>query len=116
MKTLYVACSILLALIAAASAAMDFRGTPQVRQLMHRLGYRPGFERFLGLLKAIGALGLLIGLWSHGLGIVAAIGFVLYFAMALKAHLQIGDPVREEIGAVLLLILSAVTMVTALAT
>jgi hypothetical protein len=115
MKLLFIVCSLLLAAVAVASASMDFRGAPQVREIMHRLQYRPGFERFLGLIKVIGALGLLIGLFAHGIGIVAAIGFLLYFALAVKAHVQLGDPVARYVPALALLALSALTLVTALA-
>jgi DoxX-like family len=115
MKTLFVICSLLLALVAAASATMDFRGAPQVRELMHRLQYRPGFERFLGLIKVLGALGLVVGLFVHGLGLAAAIGFVLYFALAVKAHVNLGDAPSAYLPAAVLLALSALTLVAGLA-
>jgi len=115
MKTLFIICSLLLALVSAASAMMDFRGAPQVIEMMHRLQYRPGFERFLGLVKALGALGLLVGLFVHGIGLAAAIGFVLYFALAVKAHANLGDPPMQYLPPIVLLALSGVTLITGLA-
>ena len=115
MKTLFIITSLLLAFTAGASAMMDFRGAPQVLELMHRLQYRPGFERFLGLIKALGALGLLIGLFVHGIGLAAGIGFVLYFALAVKAHVNLGDPPMTYLPPIALLALSAVVLVTGLA-
>ena len=115
MKTLFVLLSVLLALAALASAVADFRGLPQIKELMRRLQYRPGFERFLGLLKVIGAAGLLVGLAMHGLGVVAAIGFLLYFILALRAHRSIGDPIRASGPAAGLAVLSLATAITGLA-
>ncbi len=115
MGALFIICSLLLALVAAGSASLDFRGAPQVLELMHRLQYRPGFERFLGLVKVIGALGLIVGLFVHGIGLAAAIGFVLYFALAVKAHVNLGDAPMAYLPPIVLLALSAVTLVTGLA-
>lgn len=115
MKTIFMILSVVLALAMLASANADFRGREPVAKLMHRLGYRPGFERFLGSIKALGALGLFVGLFAHGIGVVAAAGLVLYFAMAIRAHVTIGDPSREMGSAIGLGTLSLVTLITGIA-
>jgi hypothetical protein len=50
--------SLVLAFVMLGSAAMDFRGAPQIIDLVARMGRLPGFERTLGLIKILGALGL----------------------------------------------------------
>ena len=112
---LFVILSVLIALIALASAALDFKGAPQIKELMRRLQYRPGFERFLGAIKVLGALGLLIGLGIHGLGVAAALGFLIYFILAVRAHRSIGDTPKETGPAVVLAALSLLTVITGLA-
>jgi len=115
MKTIFEILSVVLALAMVASAVADFRGVEQIKELMHRLQYRPGFERFLGAIKLVGALGLFIGLGVSGLGIAASIGFVIYFVLAVRAHLSIGDTMKDAGPAVGLLVLSILTAVTGLA-
>ena len=103
-----------LALVALASSVMDFQGNPQVLELMERLGQRPGFERFLGLVKIIGALGLLVGLFEDWIGILAAAGFTLYFLLAMGAHRRIQDAPKDMAPAIGLFVLSAACLVTGL--
>jgi len=102
--------SVLLAAIVLASATLDFRGTPQITELIKRLGYRPGFERLLGLVKIAGALGLLIGLAVPLLGELAAACFVAYFLLAVRGHWKAGDTRQDTAPAVMLAGLSAVTL------
>ncbi len=109
MGTIFVILSLVVALIALASAAMDFRGTPQIEDLMRRLGYRPKFEHMLGVIKVVGAAGLLGGLvfGAKMLTLAAAFGFTLYFLLAVRAHRRIGDPSKETVPAIGLMVLSA---------
>jgi hypothetical protein len=46
----------------------------------------------LGVLLASGAVGPLLGFVVPALGTAAAIGLVLYFICALRAHLRVRDP------------------------
>jgi len=114
MNILFLLLSILLALIALGSSSLDFRGDPRVTELVYRLQFRPGFEKTLGIIKVLGAVGLLVGLFLHPIGIAAAIGFVLYFALAIRAHFKIADPVKEAVGAFALFILSVMTAIVGL--
>ena len=106
--------SILLALVMLASAAMDFRGAPQVIDLVERMGRLPGFERTLGLIKILGALGLLLGLAIPTLGILAALGLTIYFALAVRIHSRLGDSTAETAPAIGLFAVSALTLLTRL--
>jgi DoxX-like family len=111
MTLLFDVLSVVILLAALGSSVMDFRGAPQILDLMRRLQYRPGFERTLGLIKVAGALGLFVGLFVHWIGVAAVLGFVAYFALAIRAHFKIGDPVKEATRAFVLFILSVLAFV-----
>ena len=111
MHALSVILSIITALIVGASGIYDFSGPQKVLDLMHDLGYRPGFERSLGILKIAGAIGLLLGLQMITLGLLAALGLIV---LAVRAHLRLGHPTNEMIPAAVLAGLSALTFLTIL--
>lgn len=104
--------SMVLAIVMLGSAAMDFRGAPQIIDLVARMGRFQGFERTLGLIKILGALGLLIGLAMPTLGILAALGLTTYFALAVRVHSRLGDTTSETAPALGLFTLSALTLLT----
>ena len=106
--------SLVLAIVMLGSAAMDFRGAQQIIDLVARMGRYPGFERTLGLIKIVGALGLLIGLAMPTLGILAALGLTIYFALAVRIHSRLGDTTAETAPAIGLFALSALTLLTRL--
>lgn len=115
MKLLFEILSVVLAIVMFFSASMDFRGDPRVIELVQRLQYRPGFERTLGIIKILGGVGLLLGLFAHIVGIAAAFGLTLYFALAVRAHFRAADPVKEAFPAFGLLIVSAFLLVLGIA-
>jgi len=106
--------SILVGLVALYSASLDFRGDPQIMELMQRLGYRPGFERTLGVIKVLGAVGLFLGIVVHFIGVLAALGLTIYMLLAIRAHFRASDPVKEALPAFVLMILSATTLIVGL--
>jgi hypothetical protein len=114
MSEVSVILSLVLAVIMLASAAMDFRGSQQIVDLVARMGRLPGFERTLGLFKILGALGLLIGLANPTLGILAALGLTIYFALAVRIHSRLGDTTAETAPAIGLFAFSALTLLTRL--
>lgn len=104
--------SVLTALIMFGLAAYDFTNPASVVDLVARLGHRPGFHRTLGLLKALGGLGLLVGLSIGPVGVLAALGLVAYFVLAVRAHSRLGDSGAETIPAAGLFVLCALTLLT----
>lgn len=106
--------SVVTAIALLLAAVTDFMGRRATLDLMARLGRRPGFERTLGLIKATGAVGLLIGLAIAPIGIIAAIGLVIYFVLAIRAHAQLGDSGRATLPAAAFFALSSLTLVTLL--
>ena len=112
MNMLSIILTVLLIGVASASAVMDFQGPPQITELMARLEYRPGFERTLGLIKGLGALGLLIGFFMPWLGILAGLSFVAYFVLAVGAHRKLQDAPKEMAPALGLAVLSSLVVIT----
>ena len=104
--------SVVTALVMLASGAYDFTMPQKVLDLMDRLGHRPNFVRTLGLLKILGGLGLLVGLVFGVIGVLAALGLVAYFILAIRAHAKLGDSGAETLPAAAMFILSALTLIT----
>ncbi len=69
------------------SATLDFIHYKQILINMARVGVSESWLTTLGILKAAGALGLLIGIRVPLIGIAAAIGLVLFFVAAIITHL-----------------------------
>ena len=85
---------IVTALAAAAnifSAGCDFVRYKQVSIAMARAGVPDSWMTTLGILKAAGALGLLVGIVVPPVGTAAAIGLVLFFIGAIVTHLRAHD-------------------------
>ena len=58
---------------------------------MAKVGVSESWLTTLGILKAAGALGLLVGIRVPLIGIAAAIGLVLFFLAAVITHLRAHD-------------------------
>jgi hypothetical protein len=58
---------------------------------MHKAGVPESWLTTLGILKASGAIGLLLGFRFPALGSAAAIGIMLFFPCAIVIHLRATD-------------------------
>ena len=83
MFTAYVAVTVLAAAANAFSATLDFIRYKQILINMAKVGVSESWITILGILKAAGALGLLIGIGVPLIGIAAAVGLVLFFVAAI---------------------------------
>ena len=84
--------TVLLAIMAAGSAAKKLQKDPQVVDVIGGTVRVP--HRYLPVLPGLdlaGSAGVLIGLWLAPLGIAAAAGLVAYFLGAMIGHLRVGD-------------------------
>jgi DoxX-like family len=70
------------------AAIADFTGAKFVRDNSAELGIAQKWVLPLGLLKAAGAAGLIVGFAVPAIGVAAAVGLVLFFAGALLVHLR----------------------------
>ncbi|HYY81376.1 MAG TPA: DoxX family protein [Actinomycetes bacterium] len=84
----YVVVTVLAAAANTFAAAADLIGPRWLLGNMAKVGVPRSWLVPLGALKAAGALGLLVGLGVPLLGVVAAVGLVLFFAGAILTHLR----------------------------
>ena len=87
----YIIVTVLAAGANAFSATLDFFRYKQVLIAMAKAGVSESWLTTLGILKAAGALGLLVGIGSPPIGIAAAVGLVLFFVAAITIHLRVRD-------------------------
>jgi hypothetical protein len=88
MFTVYLVVTIVLAAYLAFSAGADFVRWNRVLVVMARAGVPESWLPLLGVLKAAGGLGLLIGIFVRPIGIAAACGVILFFIGAIITHLR----------------------------
>ena len=114
MFTAYIIVTVLAAAANAFSATLDFIRYKQILINMAKVGVSESWITILGILKAAGALGLLIGIGVPLIGIAAAVGLVLFFVAAIITHLRARD---YSFGlAVVFLLLAVAALVLRVAT
>ena len=91
MFTAYLVVTVLAAAANIFSATLDFIRFKQILINMARVGVSESWITILGVLKAAGALGLLVGIRVPLIGTAAAVGLVLFFVGAIIAHLRARD-------------------------
>jgi hypothetical protein len=91
MFTAYLIVTILVAAANIFSATCDFVRYEKVSIAMARAGVPESWMTTLGILKAAGALGLLVGIAVPVIGIAAAVGLILFFVAAIITHLRERD-------------------------
>ncbi len=87
----YVAVTLLAAAANIFSATLDFVRYKQVLVNMAKVGVSESWITMFGMLKAAGALGLLVGIIVPTVGIAAASGLALFFVGAIATHLYAHD-------------------------
>ncbi|MFE7720747.1 DoxX family protein [Nocardia rhizosphaerihabitans] len=88
MNTAYVIVTIVAALWVGFSAFSLLRRAPFVVDPLVEYGVPQTWWTPLGLAKAAGSIGLIVGLWIPAIGVAAAIGLILYFAGAVVTVLR----------------------------
>ena len=87
----YVVVTLLAAAANIFSATLDFIRYKQVLINMAKAGVSESWITSLGILKAAGAIGLLVGIGVPLIGTAAAIGLILFFVGAIIIHLRARD-------------------------
>jgi hypothetical protein len=109
MFTAYIAVTVLAAAANAFAATLDFLRHQKVLTSMARLGVPESWLPMLGILKAAGAVGLVVGIGVPVIGAAAAVCLTLFFVAAIITHLRARD---YSIGsAVVFLLLAAAALV-----
>ena len=91
MTAVLVAVTILTAVANLFSAVLDFLRFDRILVSMTRAGVPHTWLPWLGVLKAAGAAGLLVGLAVPWAGVAAAVGLVGFFVLAIATHLRARD-------------------------
>ncbi|PYJ21038.1 MAG: hypothetical protein DME99_08685 [Verrucomicrobia bacterium] len=91
MFTAYTVVTLLAAAANIFSAILDFIRFKQILINMARVGVSESWITIFGILKAAGALGLLIGMSVPLIGIAAGSGLVLFFVSAIITHVRAHD-------------------------
>jgi hypothetical protein len=91
MFTAYLVVTVLTAAANIFSATCDFVRYKQVSIAMAKAGVPESWMTMLGILKAAGALGLLVGIGVPLIGTAAAVGLTLFFIGAIIVHLRARD-------------------------
>ena len=91
MFTAYVVVTLLAAAANLFSATLGFIRFQQVLINMAKAGVSESWITMLGILKAAGAIGLLVGIGVPVIGTAAAVGLVLFFVGAIVTHLRAHD-------------------------
>ncbi len=108
--------SSLLATLLAFSAIRKFSHRPEIVATYTRVGVPEDKLDYLAVILLAGAVGLVVGLFWGPLGVAAAVGLVVYFLLAIGAHIRAHDtahlptPVVIELMAVAALVLRAGTL------
>jgi hypothetical protein len=109
MSTAYVTVTIVTGVLTGFAAVVYLIGHEYPKAQADMKGVPRAWVPRLGLCLAAGALGLLAGLAVPLLGVLAAVGLVLYFIGALIAHLRVGS--RQIVGGVVFLSLSVAALI-----
>ncbi|MGH1492415.1 MAG: DoxX family protein [Acidimicrobiales bacterium] len=93
-----------------AAGASKVMGAPMMVQMRDRLGLSDGLLKGIGGLEILGGVGVFIGLLSSGdaelLGTAAAIGLIAMMIGAVVYHVRAGDPPKELVGSIMMLVLA----------
>lgn len=98
--------AVVLIVLCALSALMDFVRPPQIVQTMSRLKIPAKALPVLGGIKLVLCLGLAIGFSNIRVGQLAGIGLCIYFAVATTTHTRVKDPWKDTLPAFTHLVLS----------
>lgn len=113
MYIFYLVMTVVAALANGYAASLNFVGADSVKVVAGRVRVSQKWMVPLGILLALGAGGLLVGLAVPVLGAAAAACLVLYFICALSAHIRVHD--HGVGGAVSFLTLAAAALAATLA-
>lgn len=92
MPTVYLAITIVFALMVLFSGIGKIRRDPRQVKVVHEtIGVPLDYFPALAGCEFAGAVGLVVGIWFLPAGLLAGIGLVLYFIGAVVAHLRVGD-------------------------
>lgn len=93
----------------AIESVANFAGAEWVKRNSRAVDVPDSWLPFLGFVKGAAAVGLAIGLFWRPLGVAAAIGLVVFFVLAMAAHVR-HRVYHNIVGPLLFLALSVATL------
>jgi hypothetical protein len=102
-----IAVSVLLAVLLVVTAARKLSHRAEVVATYRRVGVAEERLNLLAALLLAGAGGLVAGLWWTPVGVAAAAALVIYFVLAIGAHLRARDAANAPMPAVYLVLAGA---------
>ena len=99
----------LLAFAAIGSAIAKLKKVPDVMTAMASVGVKPSQVPVLAALEIAGGLGVIAGIWAPGLGTLASICLVAYFAGALISHMKKKHKVADFGAALGIFVIAIIT-------
>lgn len=99
----------LLAFAAIGSAISKLKKVPDVMDAMAKVGVKTEQIPVLAYLEIAGGFGIIVGIWSKPLGILASACLVLYFAGALFSHFSRKHKVADFGAALGIFIIACIT-------
>ncbi|MFI2412157.1 DoxX family protein [Streptomyces sp. NPDC018947] len=102
--------SALLTLVFCGAGSAKLSGSQKMVDQLAHLGVGRALMRFIGTAQLLGAAGLVVGLWVGPLGVAAAIGLAVLMTGAVIHHVRGGDAAKDMSGAVIVLLLSLITL------
>ncbi|MHA3020701.1 DoxX family protein [Mycobacterium sp. BMJ-28] len=108
MNWLFIAISIIYALMCLAPATMKLSGTAQMRAAAEHAGLPWTRFRAIGLLELAAAAGLLIGIYWRPIGLAAALGMTALLTGALIFHKRASDKFGDYVAALVFLVVSII--------
>lgn len=106
---------VLLALMLAVTSYADFTANPKALEVLDRLSIPRERANLLGIIKLVGALGLVVGIWSQPIAIAASVGLCVYFVLAVAVHARAGDTIKQMLPVTPFLVLAFFGLLTTLA-
>ena len=100
----------LLAFAAIGSAIAKLKKVPDVMKSMASVGVKPSQIPLLAVLEIAGGIGLILGIWNKGLGLLSTIALALYFLGAIGAHLKAKSKIADAGAAIGIFAISLLTL------
>ena len=93
------------------SAFGKIKRIPGAVEAIAHVGVKESKYNQLAALELLGALGLLVGIWSKPIGVAASVGIALYFIGAQTAHVRVRDSFKDIFPAFFLFIGSIAVLI-----
>ena len=100
----------LLAFAAIGSAIAKLVKVPDVMASMTAVGVKPNQVPLLAWLEIAGGLGLILGIWNKGLGLLSSLALALYFLGAIGAHVKAKSKIADAAPAIGIFVVALLTM------